>query len=556
LVASWQVAVDAGASSDYGLTAVTVQTSTTAQQRVLARTGLDVVDHGDTAAEVWLYGAADLATLRATGLQYRVVDYSRQAEAMRRLRASEAAHQAQVDAGDAAGSALPTGRVAYRTLTEIEAEIQALAAAHPDTARLLVLPNKSLLGRTVYGIKISRNVAVDSGEPVFLMSGVHHAREWPTAELTLEFAHDALESDGTDPRITNLLDQSTVIIVPVVNVDGFDMSRSLTHEQKRKNCRVAPGQIPTREQCASAANAQSGVDPNRNYAAFWDGAGSSRDLTAENYHGEAPLSEPEIRNMVELTRTSNVTVAVHNHTPDAKVLRAPSSPEEPVPAEVDGYQALAAQLGKVFGWPAGPWHDIYYDASGVAEQHAFYTQNIFAFTPEMTPGFSGLERFHPPYSAVVEQYTGTGRYATSHAREAWLQAWEAAVNPALHSVLTATAPAGATLTLRKAVSVDSSCPLNPVYAVQRPDGCPVPDAGPQPLVYRTPVQLDMTMTVPADGVVRWHVSPSSRPNQYASTLLAGSYTVTCTPVSGAAATATATVARGQTASVDLSACGR
>ena len=78
-----------------------------------------------------------------------------------------------------------------------------------------------------------------------LNTGVHHAREWPTAEFVLEFAREALEQDGTDPRITSLLERGKLIAVPVVNPDGYDISRSLIQEQKRKNCRVNPGEIPT-----------------------------------------------------------------------------------------------------------------------------------------------------------------------------------------------------------------------------------------------------------------------------------------------------------------------
>ena len=58
-------------------------------------------------------------------------------------------------------------------------------------------------------------------------------------------------------------------------------------------------------------------------------------------------------------------------------------------------------------FPAGPWTEIYYEASGTAEQTAYYGAGTLAFTPELTPGFGGSERFHPPYEYVVDQYLGT-----------------------------------------------------------------------------------------------------------------------------------------------------
>ena len=107
------------------------------------------------------------------------------------------------------------------------------------------------------------------------MMGLHHAREWPSGELTMEFAYDLLKNDGVVPRITNILDKARVVIVPVVNPDGFNLSRTLGYEMKRKNCRITNGQLPTSGQCAQSSNQSRGIDPNRNYAGFWGGPGAS-----------------------------------------------------------------------------------------------------------------------------------------------------------------------------------------------------------------------------------------------------------------------------------------
>ncbi len=77
----------------------------------------------------------------------------------------------------------------------------------------------------------------------------HHAREWPTPEFTLEFVYDLLMHYGTDPDAKNLLEKGKLIAVPVVNPDGYDLSRSLQNEQKRKNCRITSGVIPTLAEC-------------------------------------------------------------------------------------------------------------------------------------------------------------------------------------------------------------------------------------------------------------------------------------------------------------------
>ena len=146
-------------------------------------------------------------------------------------------------------------------------------------------------------------MAQNVGKPAFLLTGAHHAREWPTAEFTLEFIWDLLLNDGTDADATNLLEKGKLIAVPVVNVDGYDLSRSLQNEQKRKNCRITAGVIPTLADCTLAANVNRGIDLNRNYLPFWGGPGSSTSATASNTRGEAPGSEPEIAGMIDLLNT-------------------------------------------------------------------------------------------------------------------------------------------------------------------------------------------------------------------------------------------------------------
>jgi carboxypeptidase T len=497
----------------------------------LERLGLDVVHFDAEAVEVQLHSAHDERRLRASGYEARVLI----ADVDRHNSGAREAEQRREARGVASG--LPTGRVAYRTLEEINSELRQLAAAHPDRVDLFRLPYRSLLGKPVWGVEISHDVHRDAGKPVFLNTGVHHAREWPTAEFVLEFAWEALQQDGSDPQITSLLERGKLIAVPVVNPDGYDISRSLIQEQKRKNCRVNPGEIPTEAECTDPANFSFGVDPNRNYGAFWGGPGSSASRTASNHRGEAPWSEPEIRNMRALSAANQVTVAINNHTPDERLLRAPSSSNEPVPADVVVYDALAQLLGADLDFPAGPWTEIYYEASGTAEQTAYYGAGTLAFTPELTPGFDGLERFHPPYEYVVDQYLGTDFYDGSSIRAAYLTAFAAAVDPARHSVITGEAPRGIELTISKRFELDTSA---------------IDGDGP---VTSLPHELRSTMTVPASGRFTWHVNPSLRPSQYASAHLNESWTITCGPGnSGAKRTAAVTVARGGTALADMSRC--
>lgn len=436
-------------------------------------------------------------------------------------------------------SNLPTGRVTYRTLSEVTNELEQLATTHPQTVRRFELPNRTVLGQRVWAIEISHDVAKSSGKPVFLMTGLHHAREWPTVDLTLEFVHDVLKHDGVDAEITALLDKVRFIVVPVVNPDGYEMSRSLLNEQKRKNCRAVFGSTTTWAECANPANANIGVDLNRNYGAFWGGGGATIGLSGGSARGEAPFSEPETRNIRYLLTTNQVVVALSNHTPDAKVLRVPSAAEEPVPADVVVYDSLAQALGKDLNWSAGPWPQIYYVASGTMEESAYYSAGTLAFTFEHTPGQRG---FHPAYSFVVDQYRGSGAYPGSSARAAFMRLLGAAANSALHSVLEIQAPAGAQLTLSKKLTLETS----KVLQADSSRGTALP----------VPFDLETTVSVPAGArPFRWHVNPSVRPSQSAQEFVRESWTLSCRmPNRRTQKRVDVLVERGQMVAVDLRSC--
>ena len=522
-------------------TLVEVEETSHAVLHHLESLGLDVTYEGDDRTELMLHGPEDKAILADTGYAYKVLLEDMDGANSTRI-AREDAAQALAEEGRAPLSALPTGRVAYRTLTDINNELQQLATTYPDRVKLFTLSKTTLLGKPIYGVEVSHNVATAGAKPAFLLSGAHHAREWPTVEFTLEFIWDLLLNDNTPGDDANtLLEKGKLIAVPSVNPDGYDLSRSQQNEQKRKNCRITAAVIPTLADCTMAANVNRGVDLNRNYLPFWGGPGSSASATASNTRGEAPGSEPEIAGMIDLLNKSNVTVAINNHTPDQRLLRAPSSSNEPqIVADEVTYEALLQRLSKNLpGWAAGPWTDVYYEASSTAEQQAYYAYGAFGFTPEATPGFSGTQTFHPPYENVINNYLGLGtRYANQTMRGLYYDAFKAATEANLHSVLTGTAPAGTTLTLSKSTLLDSS---NTVWVTGQPAQ-----------VRAFPNAIAQTITVPASGKFEWHINPSGRPSQYTATHLDESYDLVCAAADGTVLERTTLkIARGQVANRSL-----
>ncbi len=441
-------------------------------------------------------------------------------------------------------SPLPTGRTTYRDLPETNAELHTLAAQYPDRVRLIKLSHQSLLGRDIEGIEIAHRVNDDDGRPTFYVGGVLHSREWPSNDFAMEFAHDLLMNDGTDPRITAFLEKGRVTVVPMQNPDGYDVSRRNVNgnQQKRGNCRFSPGVIPTQAQCDAANSVNSGINNNRNFLPFWGGNGSSINPNNTNYRGEAPLSEPENAAYADYLATHNVTVGIDMHTPDRRLLSVQSSLNEPlVLADQATYVNLTNSIADkdLAGWPHGPWTNVYYEATSTEEEQTYYAYGAFGFTTEATPGYSGNNTYHPPYQAVIDNYFGIGQYPGATIRGALLDMLEASQNPVLHSRLAGTAPAGATLTASKDFMLDTS----PTQWVT---------GGPTNEVHSYPTHLRYSMKVPASGKFEWNLNPSLRPSQYTSAFIQESYTITCTAPDGTLLeTNKVTLARGQTVNMSL-----
>jgi len=503
---------------------VRVHTPTYAERDLLTNLGLDLTEHGgEDFVDVVLHNAADAEALRAVGLGWEVVIPDLAARDRERVAADRAFAAANPT------TELPSGRNSYRTLDDYDAEMEALAAARPDLVRRFRLPERTVEGRDVWGIEVTRAPGTDTGRPVMVMLGLHHVREWPSGELTMEFAHDLVQGYDTNTRIRRLLDAVRVVFVPVVNPDGFVASRTdgdrldlrelgependVTglgytgvvlanpgNAYKRKNCRIIDGQDTPSGMCAAPSNRYSGVDLNRNYGANWGGNGASAVPADDTYRGPGPFSEPETRNIQALVSANQVTMLVTNHTFSNLVLRPPGVRDYGFNAEDEADMAqigarMAAQNGYAnqHGWEL-------YDTTGTTEDWSYLATGGYGYTFEIGP-----DEFHPPFEEVVAEYLGAGAYAGRGNREAFLIALEAAANPAYHARLTGRAPAGAVLRIsRTAATSTSPVQLAPTQFTDDPG-----IATGEPITFTD--HVESTLVVGRNGNYEWRINPSTRP---------------------------------------------
>jgi hypothetical protein len=467
--------------------------------------GLDLTEHGtESTVEVVLHGQADADKLKANGFTYRteIADLAAKAK---KNRAADEQYAAATPA-----SALPSGRTEYRRMGDYETEMKALAAQYPDLVKPLTLPHPSVEGKQIHGIEITTDAAnTADGKPVFLNMGVHHAREWPSAEHAMEWAYELLRGYGNDAQTTQVVQQSRNIVVPVVNVDGFAVSREageagdapsfalFAYEYKRKNCKVSestPAFYATGTCDDNNAGRVRGTDPNRNYGGFWGGAGASYHWSEDTFRGDAPFSEPEVQNIRELVSSRQVTNLITNHTYSNLVLRVPGVYAVRPPLEEPQYKALGDAMAARNGYTSQPSWALY-DTTGSTEDWSFFNTGGFGFTFEIGP-----DEFHPPFEqGVVNEYAGLGDTAgagTGGNRGAYFEMAKATLDKSLHSTLTGTAPAGWDLTISKTFTSETS-------PVVQPDGS-----------LGAPIEYTDTLTstlASKGGKFEWAVNPSTRP---------------------------------------------
>ncbi|MEK6554193.1 MAG: M14 family zinc carboxypeptidase, partial [Bdellovibrionota bacterium] len=150
----------------------------------------------------------------------------------------------------------------FHNYAELQEALKELSRNHADIVTLSTI-GKTLEGRDIPLITIGKNQKDPSIAAVFFVGG-HHAREHISIETPLLVAKNlAAGWKAGDLRITQLLNNRTVYIVPMLNVDGaeFDIDTG-SYKSWRKNRR-------------SNGDGTFGVDLNRNYDHQWSTVGAS-----------------------------------------------------------------------------------------------------------------------------------------------------------------------------------------------------------------------------------------------------------------------------------------
>lgn len=458
----------------------------------------------------------DAARLDEVGLEWRVLDRDLSAEHARALLATTNVPKSWPSTEDP--------RNTYRKLDDHHQELRDLANGYPQFADLVDL-GRSLEGRDIIGLRIAIGDAED-GRPYAYFDGAHHAREWPSAEYVTGFAH-RLVSDALagEPRVTGLLKKLAVVLVPIVNPDGFNISRSAPHDGHellgavgvaaywRKNARSVyhhPEQLP---HAGPLSLGTYGVDPNRNYPFLWGsgeavgGFGASGNPAEQTYEGTAVASEPEVAAVTTFIRRHNVTALISNHTYGRLVLYPWGHTRTQAPDHAV-LRALAEDMAAANWYRPQIGLDLY-ATTGTMSDWAYAATGSLAYT------FEHGSAFHPAYGVVI-----TPRPSNE---EAYLRLMTAAADSSKHSIIQGK------IVDAQGNGIQAELKLTKVGTIPTYEST-------------TPEPITLSMITKPDGTFTWHVNPSVGPIDQ------GDYTLEATTILGTASLQVG-VARGQVRSL-------
>lgn len=266
----------------------------------------------------------------------------------------------------------------YKTYEEIKSELQAIAANFPEITEVFSIGDswetqQGLADRQLWAIRMT-NKTVSTPKPKILYVGGHHAREVATPDVLLRLAHLLTDNYGEDAQITWLVDNREIIILPLLNPDGY--LKVETGLSWRKNTDDSNGE------CGGSSY---GIDLNRNYSFHWGEGGGSTNPCYETYQGPSYFSEPETAALRDFMTAEGFSISLSYHSFGRLLLYPWGYTSQPTPDNAV-FEAVAAKFTQDNHYTAGQGPHILYGTTGDMTDWAYGALHSLNFTFEISKG--------------------------------------------------------------------------------------------------------------------------------------------------------------------------
>lgn len=278
----------------------------------------------------------------------------------------------------------------YYEHDEINKYLDSLASSNKNVEVRVM--GKSYEGRDIKVIKLTNGDGVKKKNSIFIDAGIH-SREW-VAPATALYIIQQLTDEKSTAQILNDVD---VVIVPVVNPDGYQYSHRKDRLWRKTRSKNVPGRdVPV---CV-------GTDGNRNFDFHWGEVGASPIPCMETYRGNKAFSEKEtqaLRDAVdEIKDTCKFYLTLHSYGnymlyPWGWTSKLPESWKDLDEIAQVGASAIKKTTGTIY--TVGSSTNVLYAAAGGSDDYMFGIFNIpISITMELPGG--GPNGFDMPASRL------------------------------------------------------------------------------------------------------------------------------------------------------------
>ncbi|HEX8683536.1 MAG TPA: M14 family metallopeptidase [Ardenticatenaceae bacterium] len=333
----------------------------------------------------------------------------------------------------------------YYDNDDLNARLQWLAEQYPQIVELQSL-GTSYEGRDIPLVVLTnRETGPALEKPGFWIDGNIHATELTASMAALFFLVTATKKYGTDPKVTRILDEQVIYVVPRLNPDGAALAlhaqpqfirsgtRPYPYEEKQEGLhqedvdgdgrilqmriedpagdwkisdrdprlmikrrpddeggtyyRILPeGLIENYDgHIITTARPLQGLDFNRNFPGSWRPEGE------QSGAGDFPGSEPEIRAVIEfMAKHPNIYGAITYHTFSRAILRpyGGKSDDEMDSNDLWVFEAIGERGTEITDYPTvSVFHNFKYHPkeviTGVFDDWLYDHKGVFAFTVEL-----------------------------------------------------------------------------------------------------------------------------------------------------------------------------
>ncbi|CAD5206498.1 unnamed protein product [Bursaphelenchus okinawaensis] len=265
----------------------------------------------------------------------------------------------------------------YSSYASMVRYLRTLEFYYPQLVRLIRI-GTSHEGRPIEGVKIGFAVSNITKRAVWIDGNIH-AREWASSHTALFIINQLVSNYGVDKRITDYLNTLNFYIVPCLNPDGYEYSRSSVLPQIRlwRKNRSPERCMPTQW---GGIRCCQGVDLNRNFDFHWAETGSSDNPCSNLYAGEYAFSEPESHAVATFLQSNNLKgkldVFVTLHTYAQFWIHPYSHIRKQYPKDLDNILEVAEKatkrLKQIYGteYQVGTGADLLSPAAGGSDDWA------------------------------------------------------------------------------------------------------------------------------------------------------------------------------------------